>query len=185
MPEYPAEHAFYRDPMAARSNVKGKRKATNSFKLYRQGRTTPQIRLTIFLVLIARRWRSLLDERLRPIDQSSARMEALSAILNLPPLRAQVEIAKRLRIEGPTITRMLDVLEKDKLVSRLPDPKDRRTNLLELTPEGIDALQDIFEITDTLRARLLDGFSDEQIATINEFFEVLMARLDAGLPDPE
>jgi len=171
--------------MTSRTTVKGRRKTAGSFEIYRQGRTTPEIRLTIFLVLIARRWRSLLDERLRGMDQSSARMEAMAAILALPPLSAQVDIAKRLRIEGPTITRMLDALEKDNLVSRLPDPNDRRTNLLELTPHGSETLREIFSVTDDLRARLLKGFSEEQIGLLNELLEELLTRLDAGLPEGE
>jgi MarR family transcriptional regulator for hemolysin len=122
---------------------------------------------------------------LRQIQQSSARMEAMSAILNSPPLSAQVDIAKRLRIEGPTLTRMLDTLEKDGLVERMPDPADRRTNKLRLTPAGERALEEIFEIVDVLRARLLDGMSPETIEQGNEILAGLMGKLDAGLPPPE
>jgi len=169
--------------MAATKVTKGSSGAKSSFAQYRDGRATPEIRLTIHMVLTARRWRSLLDERLRPIEQSSARMEAMSAILNSPPLRPQVDIAKRLRIEGPTLTRMLDALEKDNLVERLPDPSDRRTKQLKITPEGEQVLQQIFEIADELRARLLRGFSEEKLTEMNEFFAELLARLDAGLPE--
>jgi MarR family transcriptional regulator for hemolysin len=138
--------------------------------------------LTINLVLAARRWRSLLDERLRLAGQSAARMEALAAIINSPSLSAQVDIAKRLRIEGPTMTRMLDTLESDGLVERLPDPADRRTKQLRLTPAGEAALAEIFVIADELRDRLLAGIPGERIEELNGFFEMLMGRLDAGLP---
>lgn len=171
--------------MASRGGTKGRRSVKSSFTLYREGRSTPEIRLTVNMVLTARRWRSLLDERLRPIEQSSARMEAMAAILNSPPLSPQVEIARRLRIEGPTLTRMLDVLEKDSLVERLPDPNDRRTNQLRLTDGGEGALAEIFAVTDAMRARLLDGFTDEQIQLINTLLEELLRRLDTGLPDPD
>jgi MarR family transcriptional regulator for hemolysin len=162
-----------------------KGRGESSYAVYRVGGTTPEIRFTVQLVLAARRWRSLLDEHLRPIQQSSARMEAMSAILNSPPLSAQVDIAKRLRIEGPTLTRMLDTLEKDGLVERMPDPADRRTNKLRLTPAGERALEEIFEIVDVLRARLLDGMSPETIEQGNEILAGLMGKLDAGLPPPE
>ena len=160
-------------------------KGTSSFQIYKEGRTTPIIRLTVQMVLAARRWRSLLDERLRPIKQSSARMEAMSAIMNSPELSPQVDIAKRLRIEGPTLTRMLDALEKDGLVQRLPDPKDRRTNQLKLTRDGESQLEEIFAVADIYRTRLLDGFSDAEIDTVNKFLGTLLQRLDDGLPDPE
>lgn len=154
----------------------------STFNIYRDGGTTREIRLTINLVLAARRWRSLLDDRLRQVGQSAARMEAMAAIVNSPSLSAQVDIAKRLRIEGPTLTRMLDTLEGDGLVERLPDPADRRTKQLRLTPAGEAALDEIFAITDELRGRLLAGIGEERIDELNLFFEMLMKRLDAGLP---
>lgn len=162
-----------------------RKRKNESYAIHRSGGTTPEIRFTIQLVLAARRWRSLLDEHLRRIDQSSARMEALSAILGSPPLSAQVDIAKRLRIEGPTLTRMLDTLEKDGLVERLPDPNDRRTNKLRLTPAGEKALEEIFDVVDVLRARLLDGLPPETIEQGNELLAGLLGKLDAGLPAGE
>lgn len=157
----------------------------SNFAIYRAGGTTPEIRLPINLTLVSRRWRSLLDERLRPIDQSAARMEALAAIINSPSQSSQVNIAKRLRIEGPTMTRMLDALEQDGLVERLPDPGDRRSKQLRVTPAGEAVLEQTFAIVDDLRDRLLAGVSGEQIAGLNAFLTMLMDRLDAGLPEPE
>jgi len=142
----------------------------------------PQLQLTILLVLVARKWRSLLDEKLRPTGQSSARMEALSAILNSPDGSAQVDIARRLRIEGPTLTRMLDALEKDGLVERLPAPGDRRTKRLQVTPEGEEALADIFAVAEVFRGRLLEGVSAETLAEVTGFLSGLLERLDGGLP---
>jgi MarR family transcriptional regulator for hemolysin len=159
------------------------RAGKSSFEIYSEGGSTPQIRLTILLVIVARRWRSLLDERLRCIGQSAARMEALAAIINSPWPSAQVDIAKRLRIEGPTMTRMLDSLEADGLVERLPDPHDRRTKQLRLTPQGEAALEEIFAITDTLRERLLEGVPTEMMDELNGFLGMLTERLDAGLPE--
>jgi MarR family transcriptional regulator for hemolysin len=168
--------------MAAARKPARKNKGESSYAMYRAGGITPEFRFTAQLVLVARRWRSLLDEHLRRIDQSSARMEALSAILASPPLSAQVDIAKRLRIEGPTLTRMLDTLEKDGLVERLADPTDRRTNKLRLTPAGEKALDDIFEVVNVLRARLVEGVPPEMLEQTNEFLGGLLAKLDTGLP---
>lgn len=151
------------------------------FAAYREGRVSPELRTTVMMVLVARRWRALLDEHLRPIDQSTARMEAMAAIYASPPLSPQIEIAKRLRIEGPTLTRMLDGLEKDELVERLPDPRDRRTKLLRLTDKGEKVLEEIFAIADGLRMKLVDGYSATQIDELNAVLADLMGRLDTGL----
>lgn len=165
--------------MADNGNAPG-----STYEIYRAGGTTLPIRLTINLVLVARRWRSLLDERLRTIGQSAARMEALAAIFNSPPLSPQVDIARRLRIEGPTMTRMLDTLEKDGLVERLPDLNDRRTKQLRLTPQGEKALEEIFEIVEALRTRLLEDVPPGKMEEMSELLAMLVRRLDNGLPEP-
>jgi MarR family transcriptional regulator for hemolysin len=169
--------------MASGEKKKAGDPGRNTVELYRRGETSLQMWLTIRLVLAARRYRALLDERLRPTGQSAARMEAMAAILNEPGLRPQVDIAKRLRIEGPTLTRMLDALEKDQMVERLPDPSDRRTKQLRLTRNGEKTLDEIFAIADSLRSRMLEGFTDAEIETVNRFLGRLMERLDSGLKD--
>ena len=154
----------------------------SNFEIYRNGGTTPEIRLTINLVLVARKWRSLTDERLRMVGQSSARMEALAAIMNSPWPSSQIDIAKRLRIEGPTMTRMLDTLEADGLVERIADPSDRRSKHLRLTEAGEAVLEEVFGIVDDLRDRLIAGLESEQIDELNGVLTTLTGRLDGGLP---
>ncbi len=145
----------------------------------------PKFRLTVQMVLAARRWRSMLDDRLRLIGTSSARMEALSTIDRAPWPSAQVEIANRMGIEKPTLTRMLDMLEAEKLVERLPDPWDRRAKLIRLTPQGEETLDAANGIASDLRAILLDEFTDEEIIKANRFIERLLTRFDKGVPKPE
>ena len=145
----------------------------------------PKFRLTVQIVLAARRWRSMLDEILRLIGNSAARMEALSTIDRAPWLSAQVEIANRMGIEKPTLTRMLDMLEAEKLVERLPDPCDRRAKLIRLTPEGETMLAAASQVANDLRAVLLDEFDEEDIVHFNRFAERLLTRFDKGVGDGE
>ncbi|MBB2938454.1 DNA-binding MarR family transcriptional regulator [Amycolatopsis bartoniae] len=46
------------------------------------------------------------------------------------------EIAERMQVAGPHVTRHLHVLERRRLVRGLADPDDRRARLVELTPDG-------------------------------------------------
>jgi MarR family transcriptional regulator for hemolysin len=112
-------------------------------------------------------------------------MEALSAIMNSPDPSSQVVIANRLRIEGPTMTRMIDALSRDGLMERRPAPGDRRTKYLSLTEKGEAALREIFAVTDPLRELLLEGLTPEDLAGLHEILKVMLFRLDAGLPPSE
>lgn len=54
------------------------------------------------------------------------------------PLRIG-EIAERMQVVGPHVTRQVQALEKRGLVRRVADPHDRRVSLIELAGPGTDA----------------------------------------------
>jgi len=136
---------------------------------------------TYRIILVARRYRALLDEQLRPLGYGTARMEALSTIARSAEPSAQIAIAKRIGIEGPTLTRMLDTLEAEGLVIRQPDPRDRRTKLITLTPAGEKALEEISAVMHAFRAKVLQTLSDGELDQVNEVTDKLMRLLSEGI----
>lgn len=144
----------------------------------------PELSLTIKIVLAGRRWRSLIDEHLRDKGHSASRLEAMAAIAYSPAATTQIQVAKRIGIEGPTLTRTLDMLEGDGLVERLPDPKDRRNKHMRLTPAGCEALAEMFEVTQRLREQLLDGVQASDISQTDQFLDILIDRIEGGLSEP-
>ncbi|MEO7197176.1 MAG: MarR family transcriptional regulator, partial [Solirubrobacterales bacterium] len=46
------------------------------------------------------------------------------------------ELAERLRVRPPSVTKMLRTLERDQLIYRLTDPDDARVSRIHLTAEG-------------------------------------------------
>ena len=151
----------------------------------KEGYPPAELGLTIAIVLAARRWRALVDEKLREIGHSASRMEAMSAIAYAPPQTTQIQIAKRVGIEGPTLTRTLDMLEADGLVERLPDPSDRRNKHMKLTEAGLAALGEMLAITARLREQLLEDIPMADIRANLGFLSLLLERIEGGLSVPE
>jgi MarR family transcriptional regulator for hemolysin len=163
--------ATEREPMPYKSEK-------TSFDTYREGGSTSGIRMLIKMVLVVRQFRNTMDVHLRRIGQSSARMEALGAILNMPGKPSQSDLAKRLRVENATVTRMVDILSKEGLVEREPDPTDRRVNLLSVSPKGEEALRDIFAVYDRVRTHILAVVPPERYDELGALFDTMLARLD-------
>ncbi|MFG2357029.1 MarR family winged helix-turn-helix transcriptional regulator [Streptomyces sp. NPDC048521] len=65
-------------------------------------------------------------------------------------------------------------------LDRCPDPTDRRSRILRLTPEGRAMLAELSEHTAQLLARRLSNWSDEDVRRLTS----LMARLRASLEGP-
>lgn len=145
----------------------------------------PELSLTIRIVMAGRRWRSLIDEHLRDKGHSASRMEAMASIAYSAAGTTQIQVAKRIGIEGPTLTRTLDMLEADGLVERLPDPRDRRNKHMRLTQAGYEALAEMFEITTQLRNHLLSGIPGSEIGGADRFLELLIDRIESGMCEPE
>ncbi|MBU0554492.1 MAG: MarR family transcriptional regulator [Alphaproteobacteria bacterium] len=151
----------------------------------REGYPGLDMALTISIVMAGRRWRALVDEKLRDLGQSASRMEAMSSIAYAPPGTTQIQIAKRIGIEGPTLTRTLDMLEADGLVERLPDPTDRRNKLMRLTPNGFQVLAQMLDITAGLRGQLLEDVPQQDVQQGYNFLAMLLSRIEAGLESPD
>ena len=80
------------------------------------------------------------DRRASALGVTTAQWRALAWLGHEPGLK-QVELAERLDVEPITAGRIIDRLEEAGLVSRQPDPVDRRVWRLELT----DRAKPIFE----------------------------------------
>ncbi|MGV9391943.1 MarR family winged helix-turn-helix transcriptional regulator [Streptomyces olivaceus] len=64
-------------------------------------------------------------------------------------------------------------------IERLPDPADKRSRILSLTPEGQTQLDDIAEWSTQLLAQRLSDWSDDEVGQLS----CLMARLRASFDD--
>ncbi|MVA96584.1 MarR family transcriptional regulator [Nitratireductor sp. CAU 1489] len=66
-------------------------------------------------------------------------------------------LAERMGLEAMTLSTYLDRLEARGLVSRAPDPADRRAKLVNLTPAADEVLGHVKRVSEQLRADLSRG----------------------------
>ncbi len=83
--------------------------------------------------------------RLRVQDSGSGlsapRLSALSVIVFGGPI-TMTELAQAEQVRLPTVSRLVGALEADGLVQRIPDPGDRRVQLLKATRKGKRLLEE-------------------------------------------
>lgn len=132
---------------------------------------------TSAVMALGRRWRNRLNEELAAIGQTQARWESLFWIEIARGRATQRELAQRVGIEGPTFARMLDRLEKERLVERRVSKWDRRTKTIALRKGAAPRLQEISDITDRLRTRLLDDVEPAELAACIAVIRRILAKL--------
>jgi MarR family transcriptional regulator for hemolysin len=97
------------------------------------------------------------------------------------PVRPGI-LAERLGIEAPSLARSIDQLVAGGFVTRADDPDDRRARLVDLTPQGVSACQQIEHDLIALREQLFAGVSDEDLAACLRVFACLQERLGCAKP---
>ena len=130
---------------------------------------------------VSRAWRAELDRRLSHLGLSQARWQVL---LNLARMKGvqptQRELAQSISIEGPTLARLLDGLEKQGLVKRLAVTEDRRAKRIMLTQEAGPLIEKIETIAEARRKELLSGLDDAEIAICQQVHQRVLANLERG-----
>lgn len=99
-----------------------------------------------------------LSRRLRVADEalgiSAPRLSALSVLVSGGPRRIG-ELADAEQVEPPTMSRLVDGMERDGYVVRGPDPQDARAVIVRATAKGVRALRrDRIQRIQTLAATL-------------------------------
>jgi MarR family transcriptional regulator for hemolysin len=80
--------------------------------------------------------------------------------------RSQLELARAVGIEGPTMTRHLDGLERAGLVERQRDPVDRRAVQVQLTRAGHALHGRLLKAVIAFNQQLRTGVSNDDIETL-------------------
>lgn len=86
---------------------------------------------------------SRVDEALRPWSLTFARYEVLVLLhFSKEGVLPLGKMGDRLMLHQASVTNLVDRLEQQGLLKRVPHPTDRRTTLAELTPEGRSTVVD-------------------------------------------
>ena len=126
---------------------------------------------------VARNWRHLADDVLAELRISNSAGWCLVHLDRMEPDVRQADLAEELGITQPSLVRTLHQLQSMGLVERVPNPEDKRSNRVALTPAGRALAQRIEERLSELRRELLDGVPDAAIEIVVNLMELLGRRI--------
>ena len=99
---------------------------------------------------------------LRPLGVSSAGGLVLGLLRDRGPMTPS-ELGDGLIVTRATVTGLLDSLERRGYVRRVPHATDRRSLVVELTPEGTATLQEVRTIIHGQESAWMGVFSDDEL----------------------
>ena len=133
-----------------------------------------------YLTNLAARWFGrIVEDDLRPIGVWSGYLPVFFALAECGALN-QKALAQDAEIEQPTMAATLARMERDGLIGRRPDPKDKRSALISLTPAALRKLPAVEAAVAAVNARALASLSPAErkqlLAALAKIVEALASR---------
>lgn len=129
------------------------------------------------LARLVRIWRALIDHRLKPLELTQTHWVTLHNIHQLPPDQSQIQLAKAIGIEQPSLVRTLDQLEEKGLISRKTCANDRRAKRIKLTEQATPIIEKMEGVINETRGEILTGISREEQVLLSN----LISRLEQNI----
>lgn len=125
---------------------------------------------------LGRIWRRESDQALSDHGLSYATAIPLLVLSRQGENVRQGVLADELGIEGPSLVRLIDLLQAEGLVERREDPTDRRAKTLHLTKAGEAKVEETNKILRRVRASLLKDVAPEDLAITFETLQRIEQR---------
>lgn len=124
--------------------------------------------LSYMINMASRQLKTKLDKALREFDITAAQFSVIIQIyLSKQPVTA-AEIAKRIGSDRPTISGIINRLEKKKIVFKIANPEDKRSSYLEIYNESRELVNRIINKSDELTTDIFSIFSKEEDIKLKE-----------------
>jgi DNA-binding MarR family transcriptional regulator len=133
------------------------------------------------LVQVGRELNTETERRLAPLGLTA---QQAALLLHAARGRSTPSLLKgQLGTDTAGMTRLLDRLEAKGLLRRTRHPEDRRSVVIEVTPEGLALVPRLPPIFGGISRQVFAGFSEEEIAQVTGMLGRIMANLaESGRP---
>jgi MarR family transcriptional regulator for hemolysin len=143
--------------------------------------TAKQIDFGFSVARVARRLRQAVDAELRAFGLTEATWRPLVYVRRLGDGVRQKELATALSIEGPSLVRLLDNLERRGLIERREHESDRRVRGIHLTRSGRELAVRAAKVGGEIQARLLANVPPAELAACQRVLASIERELEERL----
>ncbi|MFD1426392.1 MarR family winged helix-turn-helix transcriptional regulator [Kroppenstedtia sanguinis] len=83
------------------------------------------------------------------------------------------DLSQKMYLACSTMTDLVDRMEKNELVDRIRDNRDRRVVRIQLLQKGKEIIQDVMEARRSYLSQVLSGFSEEEVREMTKHLSLL------------
>lgn len=121
------------------------------------------------------------NQLLIPYQLSSSQFRILMILYKSPEYSIrQADIEAAFSMTNPTVTGLIHKLEKNGLVKRVENPRDKRSKLLALTDYAESKRAEFVALGDSIEKEMTDGLSEAEVETLSELLTKIIEKHHSG-----
>ncbi|NMM62461.1 MarR family transcriptional regulator [Clostridium sp. P21] len=116
-----------------------------------------------FTTLVNRKIIHYLNSQLIEFDITADQWQVLLKLSRQDKISQKI-LSKMVNKDQPTLTRMLDILERKALIERHTSKEDRRSFSIHITKKGLDLTQKLIPYIENIFKKILNGVSEKNLS---------------------
>lgn len=130
--------------------------------------------LSYMLIKASRQLKNKLDNELKVFDITAAQFSVMNQIKSSKHPITAAEIAQHLGSDRPTISDIINRLNKKGMILKLNNPKDKRSFYLQISEESNLFIDTITKISDQLNNDIFSIYSEEEATELANMLHQLL-----------
>jgi MarR family transcriptional regulator for hemolysin len=122
-------------------------------------------------------WRREIDLRVREFGLTEATWRPMLYLGRLGDGLRQTDLAAALMIEGASLVRLVDCLERAGFVERLEDPEDRRSKRVWMTAAGRDIYEKVAAIHSKVAEAMVHAVTPAELAVCDSVLKRILGTI--------
>lgn len=127
--------------------------------------------------VIHRCMRRFFESQMKKYDITPPQFEVLLTLWNEDGIVLS-ELGRRLSRDGPTITGIIDRMEKKKLVTRKRSMRDRRVIQVYLTPYAWEIKENLMRTQQEAGQDITNNFTEQDIRVLDEMLQRILSNIE-------
>lgn len=121
------------------------------------------------------------NQLLAPYQLTNSQFRILMILYKSPAYSIrQADIESAFSMTNPTVTGLIQNLEKSGLVERVANPKDKRSKLLVLTEYAESKREEFITLADSIEKEMTKGLSEMEVEVLLELLTKIMEKQNSG-----
>jgi DNA-binding MarR family transcriptional regulator len=118
-------------------------------------------------VRLSKKLTRIINLQLKPFSITTEQWSVLRTLSESDDI-SQKELSERADKDQATLTKILDLLEKNEFIERVQNPSDRRSFLIKITQKGAQIVKEVTPYLEEVFAKITNSIQAEKLAIYKE-----------------